>query len=198
MRARLLALLLLLVGTAATAQEIRKLGVTRHGDDYRLTAELVVARPREEVYALLTDYAHWTDLSSSIRESTVLKSFGDRRHHVRTVSRACAFIFCGTVMQVQLVTEKPQREITARTLATQSNLRHGWMQWLLKKEGDGHTRLDVTLEMTPGFWVPPLLGPWMVERTLRDQMDELAAALERRPLAARAPDAADRTGGSAR
>jgi len=165
----------------ALAFEIRSIEVLTEGNTFRLEAGFTVERRSDKVYALLSDYDRWSVLSSVVQESERLISFGSRLHHVRTVSRVCIFFVCGTVMQVQLVEERPQRELKARTLAAQSNLRQGRLHWHLAPEGAA-TRVALTIEITPDFWVPPVIGRWLIESTLRTQVHELAASLEREPV----------------
>jgi len=161
------------------------LQIEQRDNHYHLQAQFQVARSRAEVFALLRDYDRWQALSPTIRESERLLSFGAHRHHVRSVSSACVLIFCAKLMQVQLVTESPPDRITARTLPAQSNVRRGRVEWQLKRvqiDGVEQTELQLDLELEPMFWIPPLIGPWLVGYLLEQEVRTTAQQLERLPL----------------
>ena len=59
-----------------------------------------------------------------------------------------------------------------------SDTRYSRAQWRLQAEGGG-TLLRYELEMEPDFWVPPLIGPPIVKRALRQGGERAAARIER-------------------
>jgi hypothetical protein len=48
----------------------------------------------------------------------------------------------------------------------QSDFAYSREQWQLIPEGDG-TLMIYNFEMEPGFWVPPLIGPYVIKRALK-------------------------------
>ena len=49
-----------------------------------------------------------------------------------------------------------------------SNFRSGYANWALREEGGG-THLLFTTQLEPSFWVPPLIGPWLIRYKLREE-----------------------------
>jgi len=65
----------------------------------------------------------------------------------------------------------------------QSDFNHSISEWRLQPDGDG-TRILYHLEMEPKFWVPPIIGPWILQRRLArggaaavDRIERLAQEL---------------------
>ena len=173
----LFAMMLPYVG-AAMAVESTMLEVEREEDTYSLYAEMVVDAPVDEVYSVLSDYDRLERLSDLVKEADLVASPAEHRHRVHSVSELCILLFCGKVVQEQEVYETPDREILALTIPGRSNLEEGVIHWRLQAAGDG-TRLTVYSRIVPGFWVPPLIGPWAVKNALSDQVLETAENIER-------------------
>jgi len=55
--------------------------------------------------------------------------------------------------------------VRTETLPGQSNFKSSVSEWTLVPEGDG-TKMTYFLTMEPDFWVPPLIGPWVLKRRL--------------------------------
>jgi hypothetical protein len=88
------------------------------------------------------------------------------------------YFFCKTVHQVQDVTEVPGRYISASVLPAMSDFRHGVARVYMWPEG-AHTRIRVLAEVEPDFWIPPLIGPWIISRKLHSEALETMRNLER-------------------
>jgi hypothetical protein len=67
----------------------------------------------------------------------------------------------------------PYQQITATVEPDLSDVDYGVEQWQLHQHEAG-TVLIYTHVVEPGFWVPPVLGPWALRRSLR--RDALSAA----------------------
>jgi hypothetical protein len=48
----------------------------------------------------------------------------------------------------------------------QSDFKRSSSEWVLEPEAGG-TRMTYSLTMEPDFWVPPVIGPWYLKRTLQ-------------------------------
>lgn len=168
----------LLMASTAFAMHVLKVGVTRLGDRYAMAAEVHVRAPPETVFRLLVDYDRWTRLSPAIRQSRELGAFADGRHRVESVTRACVIFVCSDVRQVQDVREIGRRRIVAVTLPRRSDLRYGLVRWRIEPAG-AESRLFVNVELVPDFWVPPLIGPWIIDRAMRQRVMEIASSIER-------------------
>ncbi|GBE10957.1 polyketide cyclase / dehydrase and lipid transport [bacterium BMS3Bbin12] len=192
MRARPLLVLILsgctLFAGAAHAAGVVDLQVERHGDRYRLAMRMNLEMPARELRAIITDYAHLARLNPAIVESKVLaRKNGVTR--VRTVVRGCIAFFCFDVHQVQDVQVRADGEIVAVTVPALSDFRYGLARWRIVPRGARACRLDLEAVIVPSFWVPPIIGPWLIRHKMRDEALRTAATLERLASAGAGPGA---------
>jgi hypothetical protein len=167
------------VSSAVRAADFRSLDVSRDGDSYQVKAQIYLAAPPQAVYAVLTDYEHFTRISGSIIESRRVRQLSPAEALVYTDTRFCALFFCRHVKEMQKVTQTPPGDISSTVLPQQSdNVKSGSAVLHLQAEGEG-TLLDWQIRLEPGFWVPPLLGPLLVERSLKAEGRRSAAGVER-------------------
>ena len=175
----ILSLVLASAASGATAADFRSLDVSRDGDSYQVKAQIYLAAPPQAVYAVLTDYEHFTRISGSIVESRRVQQLSPAEALVYTDTRFCALFFCRHVKEMQKVTQTPPGDISSTVLPQQSdNVKSGSAVLHLQAEGEG-TLLDWQIRLEPGFWVPPLLGPLLVERSLKSEGRRSAAGVEK-------------------
>jgi hypothetical protein len=178
---RVLILGLALAGFAsgAGAVDFRTLDVSRDGDSYEVKALIYLAAPPPAVFAVLTDYEHFTRISGSIVESRRVQQLDAADALVYTDTRFCALFFCRHVKEMQKVSQAPPADISSTVLPEKSdNVRSGSASLHMEAEGEG-TLLHWQIRLQPGFWVPPLLGPLLVERSLKAEGRRSAAGVEK-------------------
>ncbi len=151
---------------SANAAEIRKLDVWRTGDVFFVDLAGHVDAPISQVYDVLVDYEHLDRLSSSIVESRILEPDEDGTLPVYTLTRKCVFVFCGKIEKVERLELEPLHHITAIAIPERSNLVHGLSEWNLSEEDNG-TLIEFRQELDPDFWVPPVFGPMMIKKVMR-------------------------------
>lgn len=178
----LLAIAITAVG-AASAYQVQQVSVDRHGDRYDLhmTVELDVAA--SAAYAALADPMLLPRINPAVREVSVTRTGGssstDKR--VATVIRLCVSFFCRRLRQVQdmqFAADDQAYRIHAKVLPQLSDLRHGEANWHLIPCGS-RTCLSFDAQLEPDFWIPPLIGPWLVQRKLHEQAMQTSAGIER-------------------
>jgi hypothetical protein len=164
---------------AAAAADFRSLDVSRDGDSYQVKALIYLAAPPSAVFAVLTDYDHFTRISGNIVESRRVQQLNPADALVYTDTRFCALFFCRHVKEMQKVTQVAPGDIRSEVLPERSdNVKSGSAALHLQAEGEG-TLLDWQIRLEPGFWVPPLLGPLLVERSLKSEGRRSAAGVEK-------------------
>ncbi len=166
MPARIFFVSLVLFSTAINAAEIRALTVDKNGPRYTFTSITFVDAPVEPVFEILVDYDSFDRLSSVITESRFLDPDADGTPLVFTRTRGCLLFYCKTLDRVERLESVPHSEILATALPEKSDVKYSRARWLLVSEGDG-TLIDYVMEFEPDFWVPPLIGPWIIKKRLR-------------------------------
>jgi hypothetical protein len=180
---------LALLAATATASEIQSLNVTRDGPRYRVEMEVTLRAPAAASYAAFATPANLPLINPAVREARLLQPSGGEPPRLYTEVHVCAMLYCKTLRQTQQMHYAPRPdggELHAEVLPAQSDFEYGRAEWRFDAAG-ATTRMHFSAELQPAFWVPPLLGPWLVERSLREEAETTSAGIERLAAAPAAP-----------
>ena len=170
-------LCLWLVHGPATAGEILASSVVHEAGVYRLSVRAGIDAPLAIVYRSITDYDNLAAINPSIVFSRAFTTADPRIHHVRSVIQVCILVFCKQVVQMQRVVQVDSRTIEAVMLPEGSDFRAGFARWQFSGDG-ASTELYFSEELEPDFWVPPVIGPWLIERELVREVTETVSYIE--------------------
>jgi len=84
---------------------------------------------------------------------------------IHTTMEGCVLFFCVTMRRVERMKTDAPGFIRTDTLPEQSDFKSSFSEWRLVPEGRG-TKMTYRLTMEPDFWVPPLIGPWVLKQRL--------------------------------
>jgi hypothetical protein len=152
--------------------------VVREGASFQLRLDAHVRAPLAAVWATLTDYPNLHRLSAAVLASEVLGTEADGVTRVRTLSHLCVWIFCRDIVHVLRMRQSAPGVLEADSDPEGSDFAFGVTRWTLAGETGG-TRLRLATVLRPSFWVPPLLGPYLVQRGLRHAAADALQGLER-------------------
>ena len=164
---------------SVVAAEVERLELVRDGRTYRLDSRFVLDATPEAAWRVLTDYEGLPALNPAIKKTRVLAADGPSRHRLYARVRLCAYIFCRTLDHVQWMTQRRPGLLEAEIDPGESDFERGSARWELTPHGAG-ARLDLAIEVRPRFWVPPVVGPWLIREALRVQAQRTADGIERR------------------
>lgn len=173
--AGLLAVLRVDFGIAA---QIDAITVTHRDNGFKISFDAVVDAPARQVYAVLADYARLGKLSPVITAISVDVAPTGRGERVRSVISACVWFFCRQIVQVEDVTEPDGNTIVAHIVPGAGDFESGSCFWRVTGEGP-RTRLHYEATRIAAFWIPPLIGPWAIRRTMREHLETSIVVLER-------------------
>ena len=154
-----------LSGPLAWAATMRSLDVDKKDARYSLVAETFLAASADSIYAVLIDYDRMNRISSVYKEYGYLEPDADGTPIVYTRMEGCALFYCKSMRRVERLEMEPPHYIRTILLPEQSDFKFAMSEWLLEPAADG-TNVTYKLEMEPDFWVPPVIGPWFLKRTL--------------------------------
>ncbi len=183
-----LSLVVVLTGALApaTAGEITFATVHKLGTVYDTSVVILIDAPLPAVYASITDYQHLSAINPLIEESAILSATDPEHYRVRSVIKVCILIYCKHITQVQDLTHRDDHTIEAEMVPGMSDFRSGHARWRLVKTGRG-TKLVFTHRFEPSFWVPPVIGTWMIRRTLEKEIRETVRHIEQLAAGSREP-----------
>jgi len=160
------------------AAEISAVAVSNEAATYHISFDAVADAPAQLVFEQLSDYAHLDRLSSVITSITVEPSPDGKSERVRSILRACLFLFCKEIVQVEDVTEPDRQSIVAVVVPGLGDFTSGNCEWHIENAG-ARTRIHYEATRTIAFWIPPIIGSWVIKHTMREQFESSVAALER-------------------
>jgi polyketide cyclase/dehydrase/lipid transport protein len=170
---------LLVFAQAGRAQEIT-VRVERHGESVVVDVEAHVQGAPREAWAVFTDYDNMASFISNLTASKVLGRKGNVLEVMQSGRSKVGFLTFGfeAVRAVELV---PMQEI--RSSFVSGDFKAYASTTSLAPAGEG-TRIRHHGEYVPKKWLPPLIGPAVIERETKKQYQEFAAEIERRSAAA--------------
>ena len=163
--------------------------VTRNGARFLIDMRIAIDAPAATVFRALQDYAAMTHYNPDLRSVRVERTPVPDRVRLFTTIHACVLIFCKTMHQEELMTATPGADggtLDAELLPRGGDFKRGHGLWIVKPcpATRGVTCMDVRIELVPAFWVPPVIGPWVMRRKLTEEAQLTSGGLEQ---TARAP-----------
>ena len=169
-----------IASTPAHAATVRRLELeTEHGG-YRVLSITYIDAAPAVVFTLLTDYDGFERISSVYKDSRYLQPDAYGRSIVYTRMEACLLLFCTSMTRVEALEMHAPCFIRAIVIPERSDALHGRSEWTLEAEGRG-TLVVYRSTIEPSFKIPPLVGPWILRKSLRtftaaaaERMEEIA------------------------
>lgn len=169
----LLPMALLFASAVADPADLREIAVDYENDRYTLRSEVWFAAEQRDLYRVLTDFDHYERISSAFVEAYNVAPDEQGRPRFYTRMEGCMLLFCRSLVRYGYLLLEPKREIVAVSQPEKSDFRYCKERWRFEQDGEG-TLLYYDFEMEPDFWVPPVIGPWIIKRTLKvDGMDAI-------------------------
>ncbi len=176
--------LMLVVGLAglgpASSAEIRDLNVKRHHHRFSLVAHTYLDAPLRDVYDVLTDFGDdaYGRISRVYTDSGYAGHAADGTPLVYTVVHGCVLFFCRNMRRVSRLVVKPPTHIEMQALPARSDFKFSRSVWTLRPEGKG-TEITYRLTMEPKFWVPPLVGAFVLKKRFMSSGKHALGNIER-------------------
>jgi hypothetical protein len=178
-------LLLIVMAGQAGASEVKWITVERQGGHFDVRSELVVNAPLPEVYAALLNYDQFATLGDTFAESRYIEPADDGSPRIYTRTEGCIWFFCKTIERYARLEVEPGRAIRAIAEPEHSDAALSVETWALTADGDS-TIIEYRHELETGFWVPPLLGALMINRSVEHGTQKAAVTIEGMATANRA------------
>jgi ribosome-associated toxin RatA of RatAB toxin-antitoxin module len=167
--------LLLLGAVGCDAQEIQ-VSVERHGEAVIVDVDAHMPGTVADVWAVFTDYENMASFISNLTASKVLAHKDDTLEVMQAGRTKVGFLSFGfeAIRAVELV---PMKEIRSSLVSGDFK---AYVSTTSLAPVSGGTRVRHHGEYVPKSWLPPLVGPAVIERETRKQYQEFAAEIERR------------------
>jgi len=167
---RVLLYLMVFVGSGieiADAAELRSVEVDYVDGQYSLDSVVWFDASIDDVYHVFRHWDYSPRFSSAIVEARDIEEDETGRPGFFVVNRGCVLFFCKSLVRKGYVETEPNRVLRAVADPWESDFRLSNETWTFEPEGNG-TVVSYSLRMEPDFWVPPAIGPWIIQRKLRN------------------------------
>lgn len=173
----LVVLSLALFAAAAESADLRSVSIERVNGVYTMNSVVWFDARIDAVYNVFLDWDLSEQFSSVVVEArnTGSDANGDRGFYTR--NRACVLFFCKSVERYGAVEHEPLKFIRATVDPERSDFHVSNESWEFAEENDG-TLIVYQLEMRPKFWIPPVIGPYVLKRKMRDDGVEALDRIE--------------------
>jgi hypothetical protein len=158
--------MLLVVSSICSANEVEKLSVTHAHGEYRLEIVSVLDVPAEYAYEVITDYQHTYRINPSIVETEVSPT--EREGVVRVHNRSEHYVgpFSFHIDWTGHISSPNPGEIEISTVPEDSSFESGHAVWRIRPRGE-RTLVKYTSSLKPKFFVPPIIGDKIMEDRIR-------------------------------
>ncbi len=161
----------------AAAVNIYELEITHSKRTYLVAFDVLIDAEPARTRELLSDYRQWRRLSDTLSEVQLLRTFPDGHQRIRLRFHSCMLFFCKTIQQTKDVVIHSNGDIVTTMVPEHNDFSSGWEHWRFRAEHN-KTRLIYHAVLEPDFYVPPLIGPWILKNTLSRTLTVTANRLE--------------------
>lgn len=161
---------------ASTTDEELSVNVRRNAGAVVVDARMAVNASRQQAWEVLTDYDRMAQFFPNLVSSRIAQRSGDKLRVEQTGNVSYgpfAFAF-DSVRDIELT---PYKEIRSHAVA--GSLKSGEATTRLMSEG-ATTWIVYHSESVPAVWVPPAIGPSVIESQTREQFESLRAEILKR------------------
>lgn len=179
--ARLLTGLFLVASSTAVAYQLDRLEVQHEAARFSIELHVKLDVPATDAYAAFADVNRLPAINPAVKIARLIQGAPAGASRVYTDIRVCVAFFCRHLEQVQDMRYAPGASggvISAKVIPELSNLRFGEARWTLDNCA-GRTCLVFVAQLEPAFWIPPVIGPWLIQRKLREEAMQTSAGIER-------------------
>lgn len=174
----------LTLADVAGAGDIEHAEIGFEGATYRYVFITLLDGPADAVRAVVTDFERLGRINENITASKVLERYDDGSFKRLLRLEPCVIGICFELDFVErVVIDGPA--ISTTIVPGEGNFLEGSAQWRIDAVGPRRTRLQVRATQTPDFWIPPVIGPWVLKRVFLREVTETSERIERLAAAAR-------------
>ena len=169
------------LGTAApvAAMSVERMKVAREQAFFVVDAAMTIDTGRAVAFRAATDYERLAEFNPAVRQSTRLGSRTSPEGRLRSGVRLCVAFFCKTVRQVMHYAERAPAALDMQVVPGEGDFKSGEIAWRFDALDATHTRLLFKARIEPDFWVPPVIGDFLIARKLRQQAEITGRSIER-------------------
>lgn len=167
----------------AHAAQVLGVNVTRAHGRFLIGMRIIIDAAPPAVFRALQDYPAMMRYNPDLRAVRVRPTGTPGRVRLFTTIHTCVLIFCKTMHQEQMMTATAGADggvLEARLLPRGGAFRAGYGRWTVGPcpAAPSTTCLRARIELVPAFWVPPVLGSWVIRRKMAAEARRTSRGLQ--------------------
>ncbi len=123
------------------------------------------------------DFVRLPEYESAIKAVNILEPPDKQTTRIQIILENCILLFCQNILIAEDISVDDDGDITARILPGWSDMRSGKSRWHFE-EVDGSVKVSLDSEFEPDFWIPPLVGPILLQSDLKNHLRHFLENLE--------------------
>ena len=173
----IIALGLLISSMIVSSASLKKSSIEYKDKRFLYSFEAQINARHDKVLDKLHNFEQWDRLNSNISKSKVLETLpGNKIKRLLTLTQ-CIFTFCFNLKFVEIVTLSKDR-LEMNIVAGEGNFSAGRAIWETVSEGTYKTLIRVNATLSPDFWIPPVVGPLVLEKVFLKQIKKTIETIE--------------------
>ena len=170
--------LLLLFAQHSLAYEITQDHIQINDTGYQIDLIATVNIPQAILFNYISDFKRIKTFNPNIIDSQIVNQTSTNQYRVYTEIEGCLFFFCQQIQHTQDITLTPPNYIIAHTVADNSSYKEGITEWTLSAIDENTSQLQLTSNLQPDFWSPPLLGDYLIQNEILSNFEYTLELLE--------------------
>lgn len=161
------------------AGELIRSDVTYNDGVYSIEIIMDIGGDIDKTREILLDYGQTRYYNDNIVKSELLNITDSGKKIGRVEIRDCLLFFCRTLVQIQEMDKLTSGAIRIHVLPENSDYRTADYLWRFIPRPGGMTRLLVNAVIAPRVRVPPVVGPFIIARKLKQRLIAVVNKLEK-------------------
>ena len=168
---------LLISSMIVSSASLKKSSIEYKDKRFLYSFEAQINARHDRVLDKLHNFEQWDRLNRNISKSKVLETIpGNKIKRLLTLTQ-CIFTFCFNLKFVEIVTLSKDR-LEMNIVAGEGNFSAGRAIWETVSEGTYKTLIRVNATLSPDFWIPPVVGPLVLEKVFLKQIRKTIETIE--------------------
>jgi len=168
---------LLISSMASSSAYLKKSSIEYRDKKFLYSFEAQINAHHERVLGKLHNFEQWDKLNDNISKSKVLETLPGKKIKRLLTLTQCIFTFCFNLKFVEVVAFSKDK-LEMNIIPGEGNFSAGQAIWETVPEGADKTLIRVSATLTPDFWIPPVIGPLVLERVFLKQISKTIKTIE--------------------
>tara|TARA_B100000700_G_scaffold149086_1_gene165897 strand:+ start:665 stop:1180 length:516 start_codon:yes stop_codon:yes gene_type:complete len=162
---------------ASSSAYLKKSSIEYRDKKFLYSFEAQINAHHERVLGKLHNFEQWDKLNDNISKSKVLETLPGKKIKRLLTLTQCIFTFCFNLKFVEVVAFSKDK-LEMNIIPGEGNFSAGQAIWETVPEGADKTLIRVSATLTPDFWIPPVIGPLVLERVFLKQISKTIKTIE--------------------